>query len=161
MCKVHKSITRYWEGYCPLLQALSRIVYFQSFILSLLHWFKVLMAHFLFGLKCVIIGQKKKICLEQGCQTHFHRESHQPRGWLQRAEIILGLYKCNFSLTVKESKFHLALQWVRSWVPNLGHILLEMWHTPFSVSTFLIMTTPAKKENKQANKQLSLLQYVR
>ena len=37
--------------------------------------------------------------LEQGCHTHFHQEPHQPRGCLQRADIILGLYKCNYSLT--------------------------------------------------------------
>ena len=40
--------------------------------------------------------------LEQGCQTHFHQGPHQTRDCLQRAEIILGLYKCNYSLTVKE-----------------------------------------------------------
>ena len=34
---------------------------------------------------------------EQGCQTHFHWGPHQPHGCLQRAEIILGLYKCNYS----------------------------------------------------------------
>ena len=28
---------------------------------------------------------------------------------LQRAELILGLYKCNYSLTVKELKLHSAL----------------------------------------------------
>ena len=44
-----------------------------------------------------------------GCQTHFHGGSHQPRGCLQRAEIILGLSKCNYSLTVKELELHSAL----------------------------------------------------
>ena len=47
---------------------------------------------------------------DQGCQTHFHWEPHQPRGCLQRAEIIVGLYKCNCSLTVTELKLHLALR---------------------------------------------------
>ena len=40
--------------------------------------------------------------LDQGCQTHFHWGPHQPRGCLRRAKIILGLYKCNYCLTVKE-----------------------------------------------------------
>ena len=48
-------------------------------------------------------------CLAQGCQTHFHRGSHQPHGYLQTAEITLGLYKCNYSLTVKKLKLHSAL----------------------------------------------------
>ena len=39
---------------------------------------------------------------EQACQTHSHRGPHQPRGCLQRANVILGLYKCNYSLTVKQ-----------------------------------------------------------
>ena len=43
------------------------------------------------------------------CQTHFHWGPHQPCGCLQRAKIILGLYKCNYSLTVKEFKLHSAL----------------------------------------------------
>ena len=47
--------------------------------------------------------------LTQGCRTHSHPGPHQPRSCLQRAEIILGLYKCNYSLTVKELKLHLAL----------------------------------------------------
>ena len=47
--------------------------------------------------------------VDQGCQTHFHWEPHQPHGGLQRAKIILGLYKCNYSLTVKEFKLHSAL----------------------------------------------------
>ena len=37
----------------------------------------------------------------QGCQTHFHQGPHQPHSCLQRAVIILGLYQCNYSLTVK------------------------------------------------------------
>ena len=45
----------------------------------------------------------------QGCQTHCYRGPHQPRSCLQRAEIILGLYKYNYSLTVKELKLHSAL----------------------------------------------------
>ena len=47
--------------------------------------------------------------LEQGCQTQFCQGPHQPCGCLQRAEIILGLCKCNYSLTVMELKLHLAL----------------------------------------------------
>ena len=47
--------------------------------------------------------------IEQGCQTHFHRGPHQPRSCLQRAEVILGLYKCNCSLTVEELKLYSAL----------------------------------------------------
>ena len=42
--------------------------------------------------------------LNQGCQSHFHQEPHQPHSCLQRAKVILGLYKCNYSLTVKELK---------------------------------------------------------
>ena len=52
---------------------------------------------------------------------------HQPRSCLQRAEIILGLYKCNYSLTVKELKLRSALwrqlqgghgpQWKWAWHP--------------------------------------------
>ena len=49
------------------------------------------------------------LILEQGCQTHFYPGPHQPQDCLQRAEIILGLYKCNYSLTVKELKLHSAL----------------------------------------------------
>ena len=54
----------------------------------------------------VLSGQ---MCLMQGCQAHFHRGPHQPRDCLQRVEIILGLYECNYSLTVKELKLHSAL----------------------------------------------------
>ena len=54
-------------------------------------------------------GVEKIYLLYQGCQTHFHRGPHQPRSYLQRAEIILEQYKCNYSLTVKELKLHLAL----------------------------------------------------
>ena len=46
--------------------------------------------------------------LDQGCQTHFHWGPRQPRSCLQRAEIILGLYKYNYSLTVKELKLRSA-----------------------------------------------------
>ena len=42
----------------------------------------------------------------QDRQTHFHGGPHQPQGCLQRAKLILGLYKCNYSLTVKELKLH-------------------------------------------------------
>ena len=48
--------------------------------------------------------------LDQGCQMHFHQGPHQPCGCLQRAEIILGLYKCNYSLAVKELKLHSAFE---------------------------------------------------
>ena len=37
--------------------------------------------------------------MDQGCQTHFHRRPGQPPGCLQRADVILGLYKCNYSRT--------------------------------------------------------------
>ena len=40
--------------------------------------------------------------------THFHRGPHQPHGCLQRAEMILGLCKCDYSLTVKELRLHCA-----------------------------------------------------
>ena len=36
-----------------------------------------------------------------GVSTHFHQGPHQPHGFLQRAECNLGLYTCNYSLTVK------------------------------------------------------------
>ena len=48
------------------------------------------------------------VVLEQGCETHFHWGPHQPHDCLQRAEIILGQYKCNY-LTVKELKLHSSL----------------------------------------------------
>ena len=47
--------------------------------------------------------------LIQGCQTHFYWGPHQPHSCLQRAKIILGLYKCNYSLTVMELKLHSAI----------------------------------------------------
>ena len=47
--------------------------------------------------------------IEQQYQTHFHCGPHQPHSCLQRAKIILGLYKCKYSLTVKELKLHSAL----------------------------------------------------
>ena len=47
--------------------------------------------------------------LVQGYQTHFYWGPHQARGCLQRAKIILRLYKCNYSLIVKELKLHSAL----------------------------------------------------
>ena len=46
--------------------------------------------------------------LGQGAQTHFHQGPHQSRSCLQKAEIILALNTCNYSLTVKELKLHLA-----------------------------------------------------
>ena len=49
------------------------------------------------------------LVLSQRCQTHFHQGPHQSHSCLQRTEIILGLYKHNYSLTVKELKLHLAL----------------------------------------------------
>ena len=52
---------------------------------------------------------KVKHPLKQGCQTHFHWGPHQPHGCLQKAKIILGLYKYNYSLIVKELKLHLFL----------------------------------------------------
>ena len=45
--------------------------------------------------------------LQQGCQTH--QGPHQPCSCPQRTEIILELYKCNYSLTVKDLKLHLDL----------------------------------------------------
>ena len=56
------------------------------------------------------VEAKELICmthgheLRQGCQTHFHQGPHEAHSCLQRAEIILGLYKCNYFLTVKELK---------------------------------------------------------
>ena len=43
--------------------------------------------------------------LDQGCQTYFHQGPLWPGGCLQRAEIILGLYKCHYSLAVKEVNY--------------------------------------------------------
>ena len=43
-----------------------------------------------------------------GRQAPVHQGPHQPRGCPERAEIILGLYKCNYPLAVKEVKLHLA-----------------------------------------------------
>ena len=64
---------------------------------------------------------------QQGCQTHSHRGPHQPCGGLQKAEIILGLHKCNYSLTVKELKSHSTL-WrpPQSWC---GPRWKWVWHT--------------------------------
>ena len=70
---------------------------------------KVLFFAFLFKGAHVNVNNSYIHSVEQGCQTHFHLGPHQPCGCLQRAEIILGLYKCNYSLTVKESKLHSAL----------------------------------------------------
>ena len=39
--------------------------------------------------------------LYQGCQTHFHGGPYQPCVAFKRLNVILGLYKCNYSLTVK------------------------------------------------------------
>ena len=41
------------------------------------------------------------VSLKQGYQSNFQRGPHQLRGCLQRTEIILGLYKCNYSLTLR------------------------------------------------------------
>ena len=65
------------------------------------------------------------LALGQGCPTNSHWGPHQPLGCLQRVKIILGLYKSNCSLTLKELKLHSALwkqprgwsgpQWKRVW----------------------------------------------
>ena len=67
------------------------------------------------------------IYLKQGCPINFHWGPHQPCSCLQRAEVILGLYKCNCSLTVEELKLYSALwrqpqgwcgpQWKWVWHP--------------------------------------------
>ena len=72
--------------------------------------------------------------LQQGCQSPFHQEPHQPHSCLQRAEIILGLYKCNYSLTIKKLKLHSALwrqlqgwydpRWTWVWLPWYGIFVL-------------------------------------
>ena len=49
-------------------------------------------------------------CRGHSLHTHFQWGLHQPCGCLQRVKIILELYKCNYSLTVKGLKLHLALQ---------------------------------------------------
>ena len=41
------------------------------------------------------------LSLSQGCQTDFHGGPHQPHGAFKGPNVILGLYKCNYSLTVK------------------------------------------------------------
>ena len=38
---------------------------------------------------------------EQGCRTHFHRGPRQPHVAFKGPNVILGLYTCNYSLTVK------------------------------------------------------------
>ena len=43
---------------------------------------------------------------KSGASNSFSLRPHQPHVCLQRAEIILGLYKCNYSLTVKQLKLH-------------------------------------------------------
>ena len=58
------------------------------------------------GLTKSLFGECPMYTLEQGCQTYFPQGPHRPRCCFQRAEIILGLYKCNYSLTVKELKLH-------------------------------------------------------
>ena len=61
------------------------------------------------------------ITLKQRCQTHFHRGPHQPHGCLQRAECNLGLYKCNYSLTVKqESALPPGRNKVLGWIKQGG-----------------------------------------
>ena len=51
----------------------------------------------------------------QGSQTDVHQGPRQPHGCLHRAKIILGLYECNYSLTVKELKLHLVYNIDHGW----------------------------------------------
>ena len=51
---------------------------------------------------------------------------HQSHSCLRRAEIILGLYKCNYSLTGKELKLHSAL-WRQLW-GWCGPLWKWAWH---------------------------------
>ena len=69
------------------------------------------------------------VSLSQGCQTHFHGGPHQPCDCLQRAKIMLGLCKCNYSLTVKELKLHSAL-WRQLW-GWYGPRWKRVWHPCF------------------------------
>ena len=39
--------------------------------------------------------------LSQGCQTHFHQSHISLEVALKGPNVILGLYKCNYSLTLK------------------------------------------------------------
>ena len=41
----------------------------------------------------------RDITLKQGCQTHFHRGPRQPCGCFKEPNVILGWYKCNYSLS--------------------------------------------------------------
>ena len=66
-------------------------------------------------------------------------------GYLQRAEIILGLYKCNYSLTVEELKLHSALwrqpqdwwgpwwKWIWVWHPCPRRSLKSLWDSSFDL----------------------------
>ena len=79
-----------------------------------------------------------------GCQTHFHRGPHQPRGCLQRVKIILGLHKCNYFLTVKELKLHSALQRLM-WLPGENEFgTPEPQHCFCGFATFLDMELKCK-----------------
>ena len=78
------------------------------------------------GIKKLLLPEPLLVPLEQGSQAHFHWGPHQPCGGLQRAKIILGLYKCNYSLTVKELKLHPALwrqpqSWCGPWWKWVRH----------------------------------------
>ena len=59
-------------------------------------------------------GDNACVRLKQGRQTHLHQGSHQPRGCLQRAEIILGLYKRNYLTRGKEFYIWPFLMWAPS-----------------------------------------------
>ena len=75
----------------------------------------------------IITGKRKKD-LEQGCQTHLHRGPHQLCGCLQRSDTILGLYKCSYSLTVKEWKLHSALwRQLRGWCGPWWKWVWHLW----------------------------------
>ena len=79
--------------------------------------------------------------LEQGCQTHLHWGPHQPHGFLQRAEIMLGLYNCNYSLTVEELQLYSALwRQLRGWC---GPQCKWVWH-PCSKGSTSISRWPNK-----------------
>ena len=85
------------------------------------------------------LWESGQITLQQECQSHIHQGPHQPRGCLQSAKIISGLYKCNFSLTVEELKLHLAF-WRQPW-RWCSTRWKWVWHPCFTVflsPTFLI-----------------------
>ena len=75
------------------------------------NWIKLLtLKRFTLTSVMLLSLKRGKDTLSQGCQTHFHWRPHQPRSCLQRAEIILGPYKCNYSLIVKGLKLHLDFE---------------------------------------------------